>query len=398
MALESPPVKSAPASYARRAIAVVIDGGLTLGAAIAVYASGLEPATSFLSKGDGFLVFIPLNWALIGAAYSTVLHGRGRGQTLGKMIVGIRVIDAKTGGGIGLSRAFGRWFATALLWGFFPVSTGLPVLLVGGVVDSMWPLFDARRRALHDKVAGSVVCETVPARLPSSSIRFGDDAMGRPLSVRLVTAAAVVGLIFMLAAEALNPVLRIVLFLGVVLACVDAVSGRSLRTPSAGDRLPLLARLRSEFVADVVGEIGRIDRIGATDLRTRILSAAADGRLALFALLAGVLALYGHSSLLTTEKVENYRLVVALFGLALLAPLPGSMQGVALQLRARASAAAAAACFGSVVVLALGAHFVSLPMFVLGLALAATAARLTRDALPTRPASTSSAEASAVHV
>lgn len=378
MEANSQRVTSAPASYVRRGIAVVLDGGITLGTAIAVYAMGLEPQ-GVLQRGDGFLVFIPLNWALIGAAYSTILHASGRGQTLGKVLVGIRVADATTGGTIGWARAFRRWFVTAFLW-CFPL-----VPVVGGLLDAVWPVFAARRQALHDKAAGSVVCQAEPARLPRMSARIGADALGRPLSVRLATAAAFVGLIFALAAEGLNPVWRLLLFLGVAVACIDAASGRSLRTPSGGNRRSLLARLGEEFITDVVAEIGRTDRIGATDLRTRILSAAADGRLALFALFAGVLALYGHSALLSADKVDAYRLVLALLGLSLLAPLPGSMLAVAVKLRERASSIATAACVGSVLVLALSAQLASLPMFTTGLVLAAIAARATRSALPLHP-------------
>lgn len=378
-------VTSAPARYSQRVIAVVIDGGITLGAAIAVYATGLEPQ-GVLQRSDGFLVFIPLNWALIGAAYSTMLHGSVRGQTLGKMIVGSRVIDETTGGSIGRGRALGRWFVTALLWGCFPVSAAFPVAAVGGVLDALWPLRDSRRQAIHDKVARSIVCQAEPVRLPDFSTRVGSDASGRPLSIRLITAGAFVGLIFALAADGLNPVWRLLLFFGVALACIDVASGRSLRTPSTGDRLPLFARLRQQIVTDIVAEIGRTDRIAATDLRTRILSAAADGRLALFALFAGVLALYGDSSLLSAEKVENYRVLLVVLGLSFIAPLPGSMLAVALQLRDRASSTATAACVGSVLVLALSAYLVSLPLFVIGLALAAFAARATRSAIPLQPA------------
>jgi uncharacterized RDD family membrane protein YckC len=95
-------------------------------------------------------------WALVGVAYAatfvvpfiyfTYFHGE-RGQTPGKRAVGIRVVSGETGNAIGYGRAFGRYAITFLL-GLFV----LPVIL-----DYLWPLWDAKNQALHDKVVGSVV-------------------------------------------------------------------------------------------------------------------------------------------------------------------------------------------------------------------------------------------------
>ena len=82
------------------------------------------------------------------ALYFTILNGNARGQTYGKRALGIRVIDVREGGPIGFGRSFARW--------------GVPTvvnLFVGvfSIVDGLWPLWDARNQALHDKVANSVV-------------------------------------------------------------------------------------------------------------------------------------------------------------------------------------------------------------------------------------------------
>jgi uncharacterized RDD family membrane protein YckC len=97
------------------------------------------------------------SWGVIGIAYLltivapfvyfTVMHGRERGQTLGKRWLGIRVADDSTGKSIGYGRAFGR-YAISFVFGLFFI----PLIL-----DYLWPLWDRKHQALHDKVVGSVV-------------------------------------------------------------------------------------------------------------------------------------------------------------------------------------------------------------------------------------------------
>ena len=77
----------------------------------------------------------------------TVLHGNERGQTYGKQAAGIRVVDQQTGKSIGYGRAFGR-YAIIVVFGLIL----LPLLL-----DYLWPLWDDKNQAWHDKVVGSVV-------------------------------------------------------------------------------------------------------------------------------------------------------------------------------------------------------------------------------------------------
>jgi uncharacterized RDD family membrane protein YckC len=84
---------------------------------------------------------------LIALLYYTYLEGSASGQTIGKKLVGIRVIDFNTGGPIGYGRAalrfVGRYVsAFALLLGY------------------LWMLWDKEKQTWHDKFASSVV---VPA-------------------------------------------------------------------------------------------------------------------------------------------------------------------------------------------------------------------------------------------
>lgn len=86
----------------------------------------------------------------LGILYRTLLEGGPRGQTLGKMVMKIAVKDAETGGPIGYGRAFARWLIASILW----IAFYLP-----GILDLLFPLWDAKRQTLHDKVVRSVVLQ-----------------------------------------------------------------------------------------------------------------------------------------------------------------------------------------------------------------------------------------------
>ncbi|HVF76903.1 MAG TPA: RDD family protein [Solirubrobacteraceae bacterium] len=84
---------------------------------------------------------------IVGIAYYTLLEGGVNGQTVGKMAVGIRVIDLERGGSIGPGRAFIRYIGRI-------VST-IPLLL-----GYFWMIWDKENQTWHDKFAGSVVVPT----------------------------------------------------------------------------------------------------------------------------------------------------------------------------------------------------------------------------------------------
>lgn len=86
--------------------------------------------------------------AVVVIIYGAILCGLPRGQTVGMMMVGTRVIDERLGGPIGFPRAFGRAAFEYLLavFLFFP-----------WVIDMLFPLWDPKRQTLHDKVTRSVV-------------------------------------------------------------------------------------------------------------------------------------------------------------------------------------------------------------------------------------------------
>ena len=93
-----------------------------------------------------------LTWLLAGA-YFAVLNGSDMGQTFGKRALGIQVRDAGDAGGpIGVGRAAVRYVTV----GLFVI---VPFFIIFTVLDGLWPLWDRRYQALHDKIGGSVVVQ-----------------------------------------------------------------------------------------------------------------------------------------------------------------------------------------------------------------------------------------------
>jgi uncharacterized RDD family membrane protein YckC len=80
----------------------------------------------------------------IGIAYFGYLEGSVSGQTIGKRIVGIRVIDYSRGGQIGFGRAVIRYF-------------GRIVSFIACLLGYFWMLWDKERQCWHDKFANDVV-------------------------------------------------------------------------------------------------------------------------------------------------------------------------------------------------------------------------------------------------
>ena len=139
------------ASWIRRGAALLVDLSI-LGLVVAstLLAGGVQAdeLRARLEGGESAL-FVAL-FLVPEAIYQTAMIG-SRNQTLGKMALGIAVVDAESRSPIGYARAFRRWLTTAALRALFTVPT---------VVDHLWPLQDRRNQTLHDKLARSVVVRT----------------------------------------------------------------------------------------------------------------------------------------------------------------------------------------------------------------------------------------------
>ena len=110
-----------------------------------LYAVGIGAEARFVLTGVG------------GIAYNGLLDGGPTGQTFGKKILKVRVVDDDTASPIGTGRGMGRALVPVAIGviGVTPL-LGL-VAFVLGLLDGLWPLWDARRQTWHDKAVGSVV-------------------------------------------------------------------------------------------------------------------------------------------------------------------------------------------------------------------------------------------------
>ncbi len=91
---------------------------------------------------------------LLWILYGTLLCGSRRGQTVGMMAVRVRAVRDGEPAELGYGRALGR----AAFEGALRLLNLLFFLLgILWVLDMLFPLWDAKRQTLHDKVAGSVV-------------------------------------------------------------------------------------------------------------------------------------------------------------------------------------------------------------------------------------------------
>jgi uncharacterized RDD family membrane protein YckC len=139
---QAPPAPAGPpvggpsgprAGFWRRFAAKFIDG-VILGIINAILAVIFKN-----SVGVYYALSVIIDWG-----YYTYLEGGQRGQTLGKMALGIRVYDFRVGGPIGYGRAFIRQIAQIL--------STIPLFL-----GYFWMLWDKEKQCWHDKIAGSVV-------------------------------------------------------------------------------------------------------------------------------------------------------------------------------------------------------------------------------------------------
>ena len=152
------------APWWKRFLALLIDS-MALGTAVFIFLVIVGAATRNstasttnnppLSPGQGVVGFFVL-FVLASipfALYFGIMNGSRRGQTLGKMAMGITVRDARTGAPIGFWRGVGRYAITIVFYAAF---------VIPYIIDNLSPLWDSRRQAWHDHVVHSVVVERNP--------------------------------------------------------------------------------------------------------------------------------------------------------------------------------------------------------------------------------------------
>ena len=121
----------ARAGFWRRFAGAFIDG-IVVGVATGILKAALGTTTGS-SLG-----------LVVSAAYFTAFVGAERGQTLGQMTLGIRVLGLDNGASIGYGRALLRWVISIV---------SAVVLLLG----YLWMLWDKEKQCWHDKAANDVV-------------------------------------------------------------------------------------------------------------------------------------------------------------------------------------------------------------------------------------------------
>ncbi len=97
----------------------------------------LSTWSATLTSGDTLWHYLPL-------LIITVLFWRYRAATPGKMLIGARIVDAKTGNNISTLQSLIRYVAYYL---------SAFVFMLGFI----WIGFDGRKQGWHDKIAGTVV-------------------------------------------------------------------------------------------------------------------------------------------------------------------------------------------------------------------------------------------------
>ncbi len=167
MALQPPPPPAAPyapqyaapqgarfAGFWIRLVAYIIDsiivGAVTFGLIKATGVITVLCPPGVTNAGDpscGPAQISPLFYVilLLPVLYDVLLWAVG--GTLGQRALGLRVVNAQTGGNLGIGRSLLRY--VGMIIASIPIYIGL-----------IWAGFDARKQGWHDKIAGSFVLHT----------------------------------------------------------------------------------------------------------------------------------------------------------------------------------------------------------------------------------------------
>ena len=121
------------AGFGERLVAAIIDGVIV----------GIVNGILFAAlKAPGYGLGI-----LVSLAYGAYFEGSASGQTVGKKVMNIRVVDADNGGPIGPGRGALRF-------------VGKYISAIPCALGYLWMLWDPNKQTWHDKIASTVVVPT----------------------------------------------------------------------------------------------------------------------------------------------------------------------------------------------------------------------------------------------
>ena len=102
------------------------------------------------------LLFATICVSIVALLYAPTMMARTNGQTLGRMVVGIRVVRAK---GQQMTFGFAMLREVAVKTLLFGIVSSLTAGLAS-LLDVLWPLWDEENRALHDLIVDTRVIKT----------------------------------------------------------------------------------------------------------------------------------------------------------------------------------------------------------------------------------------------
>lgn len=158
------PTPGSYASWGSRLGAYLIDGLLTTLILVVPVVGGLiwafvdstvDPVTDEITGVNGLGILVAVLGVLVGFAFDVwnrIFRQGRKAQSIGKKVVGIKVVALSHGGPIGAGAALGRWAMQVIVPGAIPFAGFVYVL-----VDGLFPLWDDKSQSVHDKVIGSVV-------------------------------------------------------------------------------------------------------------------------------------------------------------------------------------------------------------------------------------------------
>ena len=143
------PADVAYGGFCIRVVAYLIDGILLnivfgiIGAIVGVSMIPVDPTNTDPMAGMEHMGRFQLVALVVTWLYFALMESSPRGATVGKMVLGLRVVDEQ-GNRISFARATGRFFAKF-------IST--IILMIGYLMVA----FTERKRGLHDMIAGTLV-------------------------------------------------------------------------------------------------------------------------------------------------------------------------------------------------------------------------------------------------